>query len=65
MQDQRNQACSLAMQIVSLLKDQPRHVAIDAIDISRVLFRPPVIPRLEESPESASHENPVIALQSS
>ena len=61
---ERSQVCSLAMQIAALLADYPRHLALDAIDISRILFRPPVNLR-PESPDSASLEDSVIALQSS
>jgi len=56
MQEQREKACSLALQVATLLADCPRGIAIDAIDIARILFRPPVN-RAQESPDPASPVN--------
>lgn len=63
MENNREEVCRLAVQVACLLEQQPRQVAIDVIDVARILFRPPVTGSLG-SPEMSSPEGSEVALQS-
>ena len=55
MQEKHRTACELALKVADVLKGQPREVSIDAIDIARILFRPPV----SRDPDREASANPV------